>query len=490
MIGTEPTPSSAPAPISPQPTLIGRSQIVKFAIVLAIYFAVTLLIPKPETVAPAGWRLLGLFLATIGGLILQPIPGGAIVLISITLAAALGAISVSQALSGYSDSSVWLVVAAFIISRALINTGLARRIALFFVRHFGKSSLGVCYSLAFSDVVLASIIPSNGARSGGVVLPILRSICELYGSRPGATASVIGTFLFVGVYQSICVSAAMFYTGQASNPLAASIATKAGYEITWKGWITAGIVPGLCCLILIPMVVRLFLPPGVHKTPEAAAFARRELTAMGGLSLAEKIVAMVFAGVCLGWVTYKWTHDIDITIVGLIGCGVLLISGVVTWEDVKRETALWDIFIWYGGLVMLGRALNDKGVTEAFAKGVSATFSDAGWVALFAIALGIYFYAHYAFASITAHILAMYPPFLAVLIAKGAPIGLVAFAFATFVNLSAGLTNYGTTPSPMYFAQEYVSMKDWWRVGFVVSLLNILIWSTVGFAWWKALGIW
>src|SRR5262249_52462843 len=154
-----------------------------------------------------------IFLATIGGLILQPIPGGALVLLAVTLSTIFGGLTVSSALQGYADSSVWLVVAAFMISRSLINTGLARRIALLVVRVFGKTSLGVGYAMAFTDVALAGVIPSNGARSGGVVLPILRSICELYGSKPGATAGVIGTFLFVSVYQSICISSAMFYTG-------------------------------------------------------------------------------------------------------------------------------------------------------------------------------------------------------------------------------------------------------------------------------------
>ena len=109
---------------------------------------------------------------------------------------------------------------------------------------------------------------------------------------------------------------------------------------------------------------------------------------------------------------------------------------------------------------------------------------------LFAIALVIYFYAHYAFASITTHLLAMFPAFLAVLLAKGGPPGLMVYAFACFANLSAGLTNYGTTPSPMFFAQEYVSLKKWWQIGLVVSFVNVAIWSVAGFTWWKFLKIW
>ncbi|MGH9354761.1 MAG: SLC13 family permease, partial [Terriglobia bacterium] len=203
----------------------------------------------------------------------------------------------------------------------------------------------------------------------------------------------------------------------------------------------------------------------------------------------EWVLAMVFVAVCGLWVTSGWSH-IDITWTALCGGAVLILTGVLPWEDIKGDTAAWDIFIWFGGLVMLGKALNDAKVTTEFAKLVAGAFTGSAWVWLFAAALVIYFYAHYAFASITAHLLAMYPPFLVVLLAKGAPPGLVIFSFASFASLSAGLTHYGTTPAPMYFAQNYVSLKQWWKIGLVVSFMNLAIWVVVGFSWWKLVGIW
>lgn len=481
-------PTQQPQPPGGQLAVSSRS-VRGLLLLVALYLAVVYLIPKPTAVPEDGWRLFGLFTATVAGLILQPVPGGALVLMAVTLSTLIAGLPVSRALSGFSDTTVWLVMAAFFISRALINTGLARRIALFFVRLFGKSSLGVCYALSASDMVLATIIPSNGARSGGVILPIVRSIAELYGSKPGPTAALLGSFLFAAVYQSICITAAMFFTGQASNPLAAKIATDIGYPVTWSSWFVAGIVPGLVSMAVVPWVVMKLNPPEIRRTPEASSFARRELDAMGRMRTNEWILAAVFIAVCGMWVT-SGIHGIDITVTALTGAVTLLLTGVISWEDVKNERAAWDIFIWYGGLLMLGRALNDAKVTTEFARIVGEAFGGFGWPVLFGSALLIYFYAHYAFASITAHILAMFPPFVAVLLAQDAPPGLVVFAFACFTNLSAGLTNYGTTPSPMFFAHEYVSLKMWWRVGFVVSLVNVLIWGTIGFGWWRLIGIW
>ncbi len=462
---------------------------IEFAALAVFYCGFVFLLPRPASVAADAWRLTALFLATVLGSILQPVPGGAVVLLAITLAPLLGGMKIADALGGYADSTVWLVMAAFFISRALIDTGLARRIALVFIRWFGRSSLGVGYALALTDWVLASIIPSNAARSGGVILPICRSISELYGSYPGQTANRLGRFLMAGVYQSVCISSAMFFTGQASNPLAAQIAAGFGYNVTWAGWLVAGIVPGAISLALTMWLVMKLNPPEIRRTPEAAEFARGELVKMGPMSRAQKILLAVFAGVCGAWVSSSQT-GIDITAAALCGSAALLITGILKWETVIGERAAWDIFIWYGGLLRLGKALNEKGVTRAFAEGLGGYFGALDWLPMLAVMLLIYFYAHYAFASITAHMLAMYPPFLALLAAQGAPLGVVVFSFACFVNLAACLTHFGTTPAPMFFSQGYVSMRDWWRTGFVMSLAHLAVWGSAGFAWWKFLGLW
>ena len=459
------------------------------AALVLVYLAVVYLIPKPAAVKPEGWRLTGLFIATITGLMIEPIPGAAVVLVGVILAAPLGKLTMDQALAGYSDRTTWLVLAAFFLSRALIKTGLARRIALFFVKLFGKNSLGVSYALTISDCVLGGMIPSNGARVGGVILPIARSLSEIFGSSPGPTAAALGTFLMTAVYQSAILSSAMFYTGQASNPLAARMAAGFGYQITWTSWLEATIVPGAVAVLVMPWLMMKLTHPTVVRTPEAAAFARRELEAMGPMNGGERILALVFAAVCGMWVASSWT-GFDITLTALLGGVALLLTGVITWEDMKSDRNAWSLFIWYGGLVRLGGLLNETGVPKAFAEGIAEHYKSVSVLALFVLSMLIYFYAHYFFASITTHVVSMFPAFVPVLLAKGAPLGLTVFAFAIYANLAAGVTHYGTTPGPMIFAHGYVSMGKWWRTGFVMSLMNLAIWSTVGVGWWKFIGVW
>jgi DASS family divalent anion:Na+ symporter len=181
---------------------------------------------------------------------------------------------------------------------------------------------------------------------------------------------------------------------------------------------------------------------------------------------------------------------LNYAVVALVGIAVLLLTGVLTWEDAITERSAWDVFIWYGGLVRMAEALGETGITKRFAEAAASFTTGWHWWAALGLLLLVYFYAHYAFASITAHATAMYTPFLVVTLAAGAPAWLAVLTLAYFSNLDASLTHYGTTPGPIYFGAGYVEQRTWWRLGLIVSVPNILIWAAFGLAWWKLLGWW
>lgn len=460
-----------------------------FLAISLLFVAIVCLVPPPAGVTPQGWRQLAIFISVIAAMILEPLPAPAVVLLGLTAMVANQA-PLREALSGYAEPSVWLVVAAMLIARSLLNSGLARRIALVFIRAFGRSSLGVSYALLLTDVSLAAGVPSITARSAGMVLPVAISIAELRDSRPGPTASRLGAFLIAAMYQGSAVACSMFLTGQASNILGANLALKlVGVSVMWSDWFVAAIVPGLVSCALVPWIVYLVLTPEIERTPEAAAFAARELKEMGRLSRDEWLTLGVFLGVGVLWVSTAW-HGLEVTFVALLGLGVLLVTGALKWGDCVAEKPAWDMFVWYGGLLRMGELLNASGVTKVFAESVGGLFAGIPWLFVLVAMLVIYFYTHYLFASITTHVLAMFPPFLALLVGLGAPPRLAVFSLLCLANLPAGLTHYGTTSGPILFGAGYVSLRDWWRVGFLVSLANLAIWLTVGFAWWKLLGFW
>ena len=461
----------------------------RLAVLVVLYAVVAHLVPPPAEVTAQGWRLFAIFLAVIAGQMLQPIASAAVVLLGLAAMVANGT-PMREALGGYAEPSVWLVFVAMVMARVLMDTGAAHRIALFFIRQFGQRSLGVAYALVLTDVTLAAGVPSITARSGGMVMPVGKAIAELFESRPGATAARLGRFLFAAMYQGSAVACAMFLTGQASNLLAAGLALKlVNVEVTWSGWFVAAIVPGVVSCAVVPWIVSLVVPPGIRRTPEAAEFARAELARMGPLSRDERMALSVFAGVGLLWIT-SGLHGLDVTFVALLGLATLLLTNTLRWEQVTGERSAWDVLIWYGGLLKMSELLNGTGVTTVFAETVGGQFAGLSWMTVLLLTLVVYFYVHYFFASITAHVLALFPPFVLLLTSVGVPPLLAVYSLMCLANLTAGLTHYGTTTGPILYSQNYVTFAEWWRAGLVVSVANLVVWLTVGFAWWKFLGFW
>jgi DASS family divalent anion:Na+ symporter len=459
----------------------------RLAVLVVIYAAIAYLVPPPAGVTDQGWRLCAIFIAVIFGQMLQPISGAAVVILGLAAMVANGT-PMRDALGGYAEPSVWLVLVAMVMARVLIDTGAAHRIALFFIRQFGHRSIGIAYALVMTDVTLAGGVPSITARSAGMVMPVGKAIAELFDSYPGDTAPRIGRYLFASMYQGSAIACSMFLTGQASNLLGAGLALKlVNVEVTWSSWFMSAVVPGAVCCLAVPWVVHRVVPPEITRTPEAAEFARTQLVELGRLDRKASIALGVFAAVGALWLTSGW-HGLDVTFVAMAGLATFLVTKTVSWDHVIGERPAWDVFIWYGGLLKMGELLNGTGVTKVFAENVGALFLGLPWITVLLLTLVIFFYVHYFFASITAHMLALFPPFVILLTTVGVPPLLAVFSLLCLANLTAGLTHYGTTTGPILYSANYVTFGEWWRTGFVVSVVNLAVWLTIGFAWWKLLG--
>jgi DASS family divalent anion:Na+ symporter len=436
------------------------------------------------------WRLFAIFVGTIVGSIARPVPAGAIVLLGVAALAATNAMTPAEALRGYADPLVWLVLCAFFISRGISKTGLGRRIAFVFIRALGSRSIGLAYALVATDTLLATLVPSNSARAGGVVFPITQSLAEAYDSRPGPSAKRLGAYLMMVVYHCDVVACAMFLTGQASNVIIAKFAREtAGVDLSYTRWMIGAIVPGLLALLALPLVLFRLERPEVTHTPGAREMASAELARLGPMRRDERMMLVVFALTAGLWMTTA-LHHLNYTVVALLGVCVLMLTGVLDFDDITGERAAWSVFLWYGGLVRMAEALGEAGITRRFAE--TSAHDTVGWAwgaALVALLL-VYFYAHYGFASITAHATAMFTPFLVVILGAGAPAALAVLALAYASNLTAALTHYGTTTSPIYFGAGYLSQRRWWTLGFIVSAITLAIFGTIGPLWWRALGWW
>lgn len=321
-------------------------------------------------------------------------------------------------------------------------------------------------------------------------MPVMASLSRAYDSHPGAGARKMGSFLTLTAYQVNCITSAMFLTAMAANPLAQKLAGDLHVTLTWGSWALAAAVPGLVSLLVVPYAIYKLHRPEITETPEAVEIAKGRLKELGSIKRREWTMLGVFLLLLVLWIFARELGDLNPTTSAMIGLAVLLLSGVLTWEDIKGESGAWDTLVWFAALVMMAGFLNKLGMVPWFSKAVGGLVGGSGWITSFLILSLVYFYSHYFFASNTAHVASMYGAFLAVSVAAGTPPLLASLVLAFFSSLFAGMTHYGTGPAPVLFGTGYVEIGTWWRLGLVVSIVNIAIWVGLGGLWWRLLGLW
>lgn len=431
--------------------------------------------------------------------------------------------------------SLRLIAIAFFLARGFIKTGLGNRIAYYVVSLFGQSTLGLTYSLVFSEALLAPAIPSLAARAGGIFLPLAKALCVACGSKPeDGTEKKMGAYVMTTLFQTSCITSGMFITAMAANPLSVNLAAAAiGHTISWGEWALAASVPGLICLVLVPLLLYIFYPPEIKDSPAAPAKAKEELAKLGAMSSDEKIMAGSLILTVGLWI-FGASFGIGAVTAALIGLTILLVTGVVTWKECLAEGPAWDTLTWFAALIAMAACLNTFGLIPWFSKQVVAVVGGMGlaWQPAFLVIILLYFYSHYLFASGAAHIGAMYTAFLSVAVACGAPPVVSALVLGIFSNLMGCTTHYGIGSAPPFFGagcvpslfsggtcplrraccfsvwpaslsvgafthllcfssslNRYVPLPTWWTIGGLLSIVYITVFLGVGGVWWKVIGL-
>lgn len=479
--------------VNGQEVSAARKQRNKLILHVAIILVATLAIwfvPAPEGVDPRGMHMLAIFVGTILGLILQPLPTPSVALVGLGAAMITGTMAAkNEALTGFGNSSIWIIVAAFFIADGFLITGLGKRIALLFVRALGKSSLGLSYGMAITDLVLAPATPSNTARAGGVIYPIIRSLSEVNGSTNETPESrrKLGSYLLMTEAQVNTITSAMFLTAMAGNPLAQKFAHDRGINLDWGTWALAAIVPGLAALIVMPWIMSKIYPPTIKKTPDAPEHARQELHEMGPMSSKEWIMLGTFALLLILWITGT-SIGIDATSAAFFGIAILLVTKVLTWKDMAKNSSAWSTLIFFAVLVGMADHLKKLKVVDWIGQQAAHSVSGMAWPMAFAILVLAYFFIHYMFASNTAQVVALYAVFLGAAVAAGVPPMFAALFLGFMGNLIGGITHYASGPAGVYYGSGYFSVGEWFKIGFMAAIVNLVVWGAVGTAWLFALG--
>jgi L-tartrate/succinate antiporter len=502
-MGTTTTPERVPAPpvttATAAATPPGRLWRAMLPIAIAVIIA---LIPPPDGLAQHAWYFFAIFAGVIVGLMLEPLPGGAVGLIGVATVAVLAPYvlfapaelakpgfksanaALTWALSGFSNSTVWLIFGAFMFALGYEKTGLGKRIALWLVEKMGRRTLTLGYAVTIADTVLAPFTPSNTARSGGTIYPVIRNLPALYDSKPNdPSARRIGSYIMWVAIATTCITSSMFLTALAPNLLAVELVNKtAKVSFTWMEWFVAFAPVGILMLIAIPLVTYWLYPPEVKSGEEVPAWARAELGRMGGITSRELELAIL---VMLALGLWIFGGDvINATTVALVVIGLMLAMNVVTWDDIVKNSAAWNTLAWFATLVALADGLNRVGFVKWFADSIASHLTGFPPFAVMIVLVLVFFFTHYLFASITAHVTALLPVMLAV----GSTIpGMNMPQFALLLCLTLGimgvLTPYATGPSPVYYGSGYLPSKDYWRLGAVYGLIFIALFLLVTLPW-------
>jgi citrate:succinate antiporter/L-tartrate/succinate antiporter len=442
----------------------------------------------PPGLVPDAWHYFAIFAAVITGLVLESMSVGAVGLIGLTVAALSGWVekdpnkALRWALSGFSESTVWLIVGAFIFAVGYRKSGIGRRIALVLVRTLGRSTLGLGYAVLFADLVLAPATPSNTARSGGTIYPIVSNIPKIYGSEPGPTAGLIGTYVMWTAFAATAVTSSLFLTALAPNVAGLAIAKKTvGFDVSWGQWLI-GILPlGLLLIALVPLLSYVVCRPKIKTSPEITRWAADELVSIGPMSRNEWVMAALVLVAMFLWITGSnpkialpvlGANYINPTMVVFVVISMLLITGVIDFVDIVAEKAAWEVFFYFTSLLTLASGLNDVGfikwLADGFAQhlgGMSATMATVMLVTLF-------FWIHYGFSSITSHAAAVLPVVLAVGSGvAGVDVSTLAQLCLYSLGFMGVISPFATGPAPMYFGSGYIRKSDFWKFGLIFGLV-------------------
>lgn len=467
---------------------MNKEKLIRWAVPAGLLL-VLWLIPTPEGLTDKAWHMFAIFAATIAGILAAPVASGALMFIALAITYFTNTLGLGDVLKGFSSGTVWMIFSAYVLSLGFVQSGLGRRIAYKMLSIFGGSSLGVAYALGIADLVMAPAMPSVTARSGGIILPVAKSINQVLGSQPGPSGKKIGDFLIMTCFQFTPITGALFMTGMAANPLCAQLAKDGlGVELTWGSWFLAALVPALLCFILMPLLTYKFMNPDLKKTPEAKVMGAKEFKAMGAMSRQEILVAIGFVIALVGWGTCLLT-GFNANAIGLGLVAFLFVTGAVQWKDVLNDKAAWDTVVWFGAIISLATGLTKLGFVKWMSVGFASSLGGFDWMTTFIILGFAYIYLHYVFATASGHVAAMYVPFASVAIAAGAPAPMVAICFAIFSNFMWGITEYAGGPGPIYFGQGYFERPRFYKINFCIVTFCVLVVFSTGMLWWKAIGL-
>ncbi|MEN8798742.1 MAG: DASS family sodium-coupled anion symporter [Flavobacteriaceae bacterium] len=432
-------------------------------------------LPIPWDLSVDAWHLFAIFFTAIIGVLIEALSIFTASVIALVAVVLLRVLTPEKAFSGFSESFILLILAAFLVAKGVIKSGLGRRIAFLLIRRFGKSTLNLGYCIVATDTILGPAIPSNTARSG-ILYPITHALALDTGSLPTPEGrKKTGTYLMMTAISGHTISSALWFTGMAANPVGAGIAAQFGVNMNFGNWFFVASVPCFIALLIIPIILYKLFPPESKYTPEAPEMARKALQKMGPMSRKEWIMGITFFGMVLLW-AFSPVLNINLAIVAFLGLSILILANVYTLKDIRQGGGdALETYVWFAILYMMSTALNDMGFMKTLGAQIATYISDYDWVTVYIFLTVLYVAIHYLFVSQTAHLLALYAVFLQVAVDAQVPAALMAFMLSFATNYFAVITPQASSSNVLFAGSGFLPTKDIYKQGAIITVLNTAI---------------
>jgi L-tartrate/succinate antiporter len=238
-------------------------------------------------------------------------------------------------------------------------------------------------------------------------------------------------------------------------------------------------------ILSVPLLAYFIYPPAVKKSENIPVWARKELQEMGWISRNEIIMIALACLALILWVLGNYLQ-IHATLAAFAVLCLMVLSGVISWRDIVANKAAWNVFLWFGAMVTLAGGLNNVGFLEWFASRVTSLISSYSPSLILVLLLLVFYFIHYLFASLTAHVAAV----LTIFLVTGGAIAGIDFPLLTYLLLfSLGLmgilTPYATGPGPIWYGLGYIPSGTFWKLGAIFGIIFITVLILVGIPWIK-----
>ncbi len=451
-------------------------QLLSLVLGVVIWFS-----PVPGPLSAQAWHLFAIFAATIFSVVSGALSILLAAIIALVVSVFSGTVEPDVAYSGFSQGFILLIVVAFLVGRGVVNSGLGARIGYLLVRAFGKSSLGLAYSMVATDALIAPAFPSNTARSG-VLYPIVYSLAQNSGSLPWEESRHrIGAYLMMTSMAGLGLSSGLWLTAMAANPIGVAMAADYGVELDFGRWLLASSVPTLTAMVVVPWVLYKVFPPQMKQTPGAPVAAAAALEELGAMSGHEWITLATFATMVVGW-ALSGTLGLDPTAVAFLGLAVLMLGGIFTLDDIKASGDALETLIWFSILYVLSSELDRLGFMQFVGDLLATHIGGFSWPVIYVLSVLLYVLIHYLFVSQTAHLLALFGVFIG-MSQPDVPVELMAMMLLLATNFFSVLTPQASSCNVIFVGSGYLVGREVYRYGGIATGVCLLIYLIVGTPW-------